>query len=329
MKLLNQDREEGFAHIEVENKDDLWHLKEIIKEGDQVKMKTQRTKLDGREKKTCTLQLEVEKIEYQEDRLRLTGEITQGAEDIELGYHTFNIEPEKRFKLYKDFTDTEWENLQEAEEKRSYTVLFCLVQKGEADFYLVEESGIQDLSKLDQNIPGKLYKHQDTGQDFYKEVSNYIERTSKKVDKIILAGPGFTKQRIENLIKPEIQEKILIQDTSVTGKTGLNEAIKRGALDRVVENSRISKESSAVENLLETLQKDGAAEYGEPVKEMAEIGAVKKLLITQQKQRENPEIIEKVEQQGGETQVIHTDHEAGERLENFGGIAAILRYQPG
>ncbi len=328
MKILNQKREEGFAQIEIENEDDLWHLEEIIKQGDSVRAKTQRTKLDGREKKTCTLTLEVEKIEYQEDRLRLTGEITEGEEDIELGYHTFNLEPGKRFKLYKNFTDVEWEDLQEAEEKRSYTVLFCLIQKGEADFYLVEESGIQDLSKLDQNIPGKLYKDQETGDAFFTDVSNYVERTAGKVDKIVIGGPGFTKQRLENMLSDEFKDKVLMQDTSVIGKTGLNEAIKRGALDKVVENSRISEESSAVEEFLQTLEKDGPAEYGEPVKELAEMGAVKKLLITQEKQREEPEIIERVEQQGGEIQVVHTDHEAGERLENFGGIAAVLRYDP-
>ena len=328
MKILNQNREEGFAQIEIENEDDLWHLKEIIKPGDEVRAKTQRTKLDGREKKTCTLTLEVEKIEYQEDRLRLTGEITEGEEDIELGYHTFNLEPGKRFKLYKDFTDTEWNDLQEAEQKRSYTVLFCLVQKGEADFYLVEESGIQDLSKLDQNIPGKLYDDQDTGDSFYKEVASYIERTARKVDNIILGGPGFTKQKLENMLGEEVREKILVQDTSVTGKTGLNEAIKRGALDRVVEGSRISNESNAVNKFLETLREDGLASYGEPVKELAEMGAVKELIITQEKMREDQGIVDLVEQQGGDVQVVHTDHEAGERLENFGGIAALLRFQP-
>jgi probable translation factor pelota len=328
MKILNQDREEGFAKIEVENEDDLWHLKEILRQGDFLKMKTQRTKLEGREKKTCTLELEVEKIEYQEDRLRVTGEITEGVEDVELGYHTFNIEPGKRFKLHKKFSDDEWEALQAAEKSRSYTVLFCLVQKGEADFYLVKESGIEDLSNLNQNIPGKLYKDQETGEDFYREVSNYIERTAKKVDKIIIAGPGFTKQKINNVLSDETREKIMLQDTSVIGETGLNEAIKRGALDKVVEDSRISEESAAVEDLLEELEEDGSVEYGDPVRELAEVGAVEKLLLTQKKQRENLDLVEKVENQGGEVQIIHTDHEAGKRLENFGGIAALLRYNP-
>jgi protein pelota len=327
VKILDQNREEGYVHLELENEDDLWHLKELIKPGDSVKAKTKRTKLDGREKKTCTLTLEVEKAEYQEDRLRVTGEITEGEEDIELGYHTFNLEPGKRFKMYKDFTDTEWEDLQEAEQKRSYTVLFCLVQKGEADFYLLKESGIEDLSSMDQNIPGKLYADQDTGESFYREIASYIERTAEKVDKIVIGGPGFTKQKVKNMLDQSVQKKTMVQDTSVTGKTGLNEAIKRGALDKVVEDSRIGTESKAVEEFLQELR-DGDASYGEPVKQLAERGAVKNLLITPRKKRENKEIVEKVEQQGGEVQVIHTDHEAGERLEEFGGIAAELRYTP-
>ena len=328
MKLLKKNREENFVEIEVENTDDLWHLKEIIQQGDSVRMKTQRTKLDGREKKTCTLTLEVEKMEYQEDRLRVTGEISEGVEDIELGYHTFNIESGKRFKLYKDFTDEEWNSLIEAEQKEPYTVLFCLVQKGEADFYLVEESGIKDLSKMDHNIPGKLYDDQDSGADFYQEAKKYIERTAEKVDKIVLAGPGFAKDRLENMLSDSLSGKIMMQDTSVTGKTGLHEAVKRGALDRVVKDSRISKESSAMEELLDRLREDGLASYGEPVKDHIELGAVEKLLVTPKKNREEKELVKKVERKGGEVQVIHTDHESGERLENFGGMAALLRYTP-
>ena len=114
----------------------------------------------------------------------------------------------------------------------------------------------------------------------------------------------------------------------MTGKTGLHEAIKRGALKKVVENARIGEEAQAVEAFLKELEQEGDADYGEAVKDLAELGAVEKLLITQEKNREFPEIAENVEQQGGEVQIVHTDHESGERLEQFGGIAAILRYTP-
>lgn len=327
MKLLKTDRGEGYARIEIENTDDLWYLKNIIGEGDLIKALTQRTKLDGREKKTMKLTLEAEKVNYENDRLRVTGEIEKAGEEVELGYHTFNLEPGKEFEIWKDFTEEEWKRLEEAESKRSYQVLFCLVEKGGADLFLVEESGITDLSKISENIPGKLYDDQDTGEGFYNQVVNVLKRSSEDVDNIILGGPGFEKDKIHNRIPDEVKDKTFVQDTSVTGKTGLHEAIKRGALKRVVEESRIGEETQVMEKFLEELEQDGDASYGEPVKELAEKGAVEHLLVTDEKFREENSMVKTVEQQGGKVTVIHTDHEAGERLENFGGIAAFLRYQ--
>ncbi|MFB6213776.1 MAG: mRNA surveillance protein pelota [Candidatus Nanohaloarchaea archaeon] len=328
MKLLKTNRSDGYARVEVENQDDLWYLKDIIGEGDTVRAVTQRTKLDGREKKTLKLSLEVEKTEYDKSRLRVTGEILQADDDVELGYHTFNIEPGKEFELWKDFSQQEWDRLHEAEQKRSYQVLFCLIEKGGADLYLVEESGISSLSKLQENIPGKLYDDQKTGEGFQEELVEVIERSAEDVDNIVVAGPGFEKQKIYDMLPEDVKQKAFVQDTSVTGETGLNEAIKRGALERVTEESRISEESKVVEELLEEMEKDGNIEYGEPVKELARKGAVEKLVVTDEKFREEQDTVEKVEQQGGEVVQVHTDHEAGKRLENFGGMAAFLRYKP-
>ena len=78
MEILKSSKEDGYARLQIENEDDLWYLKDLIKSGDRLKTRTQRTKLDGREKKTCTLTIEAEKIEYQENRLRGTGEIKKG-----------------------------------------------------------------------------------------------------------------------------------------------------------------------------------------------------------------------------------------------------------
>lgn len=328
MKLLKTDRSEGYARILIENTDDLWHLKDLITPGSRLKALTQRTKLDGREKKTVKLALEAEKTDYREDRLRVTGEIVEGAEDIELGYHTFNLEPENEFEIWKEFTDAEWQKLQELEEKRSYQVLFCLVEKGNAGFFMVEESGIKDLSKVEKNIPGKMYADQKTGENFYDEVRTVLERSGENVDNIVLAGPGNQKNKVYNSLSDELKQKTFKQDTSVTGKTGLHEAIKRGALKKVVENARIGEEAQAVEEFFEELEKDGDVDYGDPVEDLAEMGAVEKLIITQEKNREKPGIAKTVEQQGGDIQVVHTDHESGKRLEKFGGIAAILRYTP-
>lgn len=328
MDIIKSRREDGYVKIALENKDDLWYMKDLIAEGDQVRALTQRTKLDGREKKTCKLTIRVEKTEYQEDRLRVTGEITEAVDDVELGYHTFNLESEKEFEMWKEFTDEEWETLMEAEENEAYKVLFCLVEKGEANLYIVEESGIKDLSDVSENIPGKMYPDQKSGEDFYNQVNKVLKRSAKDMDKVILAGPGHEKNKVYNELSEDLKEKVFLQDTSVTGKTGLHEAIKRGALKKVVKSSRISEETQEVERFLDELREDGLVDYGEGVEELAELGAVKKLLVTAEKRRKNPEIPKMVERQGGDVIIVHTDHEAGERIENFGGLASFLRYRP-
>ena len=329
MKIIKSSKEDGYVKLEVENEDDLWYLKDIIKEGDRLKAQTMRTMLDGREKKSVKLELEAEKVRSQRDRLRVTGEIKEGAENIEMGYHTFNLEPRTEFEMWKNFTQEEWELLQEAENHESYKVLFCLVQKGESDFYMVEESGIRDLSKVDKSIPGKLYKDQETGESFYREVKNVISRSISDVDYLVLCGPGFGKNKVKNLLSEKEIQKTFMQDTSVTGRTGLNEAIKRGALDKVTKDSRISEESQVVEKFLEKVREGEKAAYGDTIDGLVQQGAVEKLLLTSKKYREELDLSKKAEQMGGEVTVVHTDHEAGERLENFGGKAAILRYNPG
>ncbi len=325
MKLLEKSRGEGYVNIRVENRDDLWYLSQIIGKGDEVKKRTQRTKLDGREKKTVTLKIRVEKTEYQEDRLRITGEITQGAEGVELGFHTFNLEEDDEIRLWKDFSDNDWKTLKKAEESRSYNVLFCITEEGEASFYEVRESGIKDISNLSDNIPGKMYSDQ-ASPDFIGDVKTAIERTQDEYDAVIVAGPGFFKNKLYNALNQK--ENVFVKDTSVTGKTGLNESIKRGALKDVVQKSRIDEETELMEGLFENMEKDEKVSYGEPVRDLVQRGAVETLLVTPEVYREDQEMIEKVEQTGGEVKKIHPDHEAGERLESLGGLAAILRYNP-
>ena len=325
MKSLNKSRSEGYLKLRVENQDDLWYLSQVIGKGDEVKKRTQRTKLDGREKKSVVLKIRVEKTEYQEDRLRITGEIVKGAEGIELGYHTFNVKENDEMELWKNFSKSDWKTLEKAEENRSYNVLFCIVEEGKADFYEVRESGIKDISKLSENIPGKFYSDQES-PDFIGDVKNAIDRTRGQYDAVILAGPGFFKQKLFN--KFNDQEDLFTKDTSVTGKTGLRESIKRGALKDVVQKSRIDEETEVMEKVFEMMETDDKISYGEPVKDLVEQGAVEKLLVTPEVYRENQALIEKAEQTGGEVLKIHPDHEAGKRLEKLGGLAAILRYNP-
>ncbi|MDY6774121.1 MAG: mRNA surveillance protein Pelota, partial [Candidatus Nanohaloarchaea archaeon] len=130
--------------------------------------------------------------------------------------------------------------------------------------------------------------------------------------------------RIED---PELEEQVVVEDASTTGKAGVQEVIKRGAVKRVLEQSRISDESEAVEQFLDELNSGGDVTYGqEEVKEAVEMGAVEKLLITEPLVPDHEDLMEEVEQKNGEVQIVHEDHDAGKKLASLGGIAAELRY---
>jgi len=335
MNILTQDRRDGYMRLKLERDEDIWHLKYVIEEGDRIKTMSPRTVVEGREKRKCFITLEVEKTEFQGGRLRATGEIVDAPEDVEHGYHTFNLEPGKEFEIWKDnWRDFQIERVKKAARIENYQLLVCMIEKGKANFAVITETGIKDLADVDVNVPGKMYQSEGGEKEsFYGQLLSVLERNAEKVDKIILAGPGFEKENVYNRFKdeyPDLADNVMLQDTSVTGYTGIQEVLKRGAVDRVIDESRVSEEVQLMEEFLKHLNKDdGKAVYEpKPVAEATEMGAVDDLLINDELITDTryETVMEEVENQAGNIHLIHTDHEAGRKLKSLGGIAAILRF---
>ena len=319
MELIETLREEGEASLRPESEDDLWKLDNLLDPGITAGKKTRRTKIDSSEKKTVYLEIEVEKTELSNGRLRLTGEIVKGAEGIELGYHSFNLEPGDRIDL-KGLEKETIEELVEASQTVSGKILVCVADRDRVDCFKVSESGVDRKASFDTSSPGKMY---DSGSGKLGEAVSGIERIASEFDSVVIAGPGDRKDEIADRLEIDVHTA----DTSVTGLTGLQEALKRGALRDVVQSSRIQRETREMEEFFQRLNEDDRATLGN-IEELAEQGAVEKLLVTPKASREHGETVEKVQQMGGEIQEIHTDHEPGERLEKLGGLAALLRYSP-
>ena len=148
------------------------------------------------------------------------------------------------------------------------------------------------------------------------------------------------KNRLQNYLRekhPELAERVsALVSTSSAGQAGVYEAIRSGALDKILANMRIVEESQAVKELLTRIAKDdGKAVYGEEQTEKAtQYGAVETLLITDEKLRTAQEerrralenIMHSVERQRGKIIIVSTEHEAGKNLRSLGGIAALLRF---
>mgnify|MGYP000308864827 CR=1 FL=1 len=335
MKILDQDTKDGYMKLRIEKDEDLWHLKYVIEPGDMLRTRSPRTIIEGRDKRKVMITLEVEKMEFQGGRLRTTGEIRKAPEDVEHGYHTFNLEAGKEFEIWKDgWRNYQVERVKKAARIENYNILVCLVEKGESNFAYITETGIKDLANVDVNVPGKMYQTQgEEKESFYGQILAVMTRNADKVDKIILAGPGFEKENIYNRLKddyPDVADKVILEDTSVTGYTGVQEVIKRGAVDRIIDESRVSEEVQLVEEFLKHLHKEDGKSVYKPKKvaEAAEMGAVEHLLVNDDLITDNryEKVMEAVENQAGKIHIIHTDHEAGRKLKSLSGVAAILRF---
>jgi len=139
---------------------------------------------------------------------------------------------------------------------------------------------------------------------------------------VILAGPGFTKQDALDYITEEyrdLADRITTVDTSAAGDRGVHEVLKRGAVDEVQKETRISKEATLIDDLTAEIAQGAKATYGpEDVAEAAEFGAIETLLVVDDRLRTERqgegdwsidvnEVIESVEQQGGDVVVFSSE----------------------
>ncbi len=204
---------------------------------------------------------------------------------------------------------------------------------------MVRRYGVDYPARITTAVSGKRLEkeHEVTAREFYAEVAKKIEELAKKeaVKAVVLCGPGFAKENLLGHIKEKSKELAgicAIEPAGSGGRAGVQEVIKRGVVERVAEDSRISLETKLVEKVFEEIGKgSGLAAYGlQEVKKALEYGAVDKLLVSDvflRKSEEAERLIERARQARGEAVIVSAEHEAGERLEGIGSIAALLRFR--
>ncbi len=153
----------------------------------------------------------------------------------------------------------------------------------------------------------------------------------------LLAGPGFTKEDFLEFLRAkdaELAKKIVLEDTASIGISGFQEVLRRGAVDRIMQESRIGREAKLIEELMKEIAIDGKAVYGmAEVRNAQSLGAIETLLITDELLRTEREknsiddLLKDVEHTQGKIVIFSTEFEPGKKLESLGGIAALLRFR--
>lgn len=340
MHILSYHPERGDIKVKIESVEDLWHLDHILTEGDLLRAKTLRRqdqqhdvlRPQKTEKKRVFLTIRIEKIEFHPHAnwLRATGVIQEGEDTG--SYHTINLEEGTVCTITKEWRQYHLTRLKEAvEQSAAPRILLVVLDDEEATFGMVRQFGVDEIATVYSNIPGKREPSQRKKAKavFYEEISKKMLEYDVPT---IVAGPGFTKEEFRTYFKNNHQKEVAIESVSTTGRTGLYEVVKKGLVEKVYQDSKTAKDIQLVEELFLTILK-GDAVYGfEEVTKAVDYNACERLLVVDtlvRQERDVETLLEKARNRGGETHIISSYHEGGEKLLSLGGIAAFLRFKIG
>lgn len=351
MKITYEDTKKNIIELIPETLDDLWHLSHIIKKGDLVSAVTtrriqdksgERIRSDRGIKKTFRLTVRVESVKFHKytGRLRVTGVIEKGPEDIvPLGsYHTLEVKLNKKICIKKE----EWpkwaiNRLKDAiNASKELNAIILLIEENSAELGLLRQYGIEYYGPITGNISGKRIKDKTRDKkiiEFYEKIISSLKKF-KDVGTIIIAGPGFAKDDFYAYLKdkyPKISKISIVESAGSGGRTGIQEVLRKGTVEKVLEKHRVARETREVNKILEKITKSPSlVVYGKDhVIEAANLGAIKKLLVldTLLHDEKIESLVKEVEKMRGEVIVISSEHESGKQLKSIGGLAAHLRFK--
>ena len=341
VKILKKDEKTGTIRLRVESDDDLWHLYNIVMEGDVVHALTERReetasdkiRSERGEKKKMMLGIRVEKVEFHEftDRLRILGVIVDGPQDLG-SHHTLNIEKGDELSITKEMWKThELERLRDAVQSSNRpAVIFISLEDDEAVVALLYQYGLKEMARI-RTSGGKMYAS-GSRDDYYAEIADTVARLPQE-SPIVLCGPGFARERLHSLFRekyPSLAGRARLAATGQAGMAGIREIMKGGLLQDILEENQMARDMRLMEEVMKNIGTGGPATYGRnEVRRAAEVGAVETLLVLDSMVRDTDveEIMRMAEAGGGKVAIVSSTHDGGKMLESLGGLAALLRYR--
>jgi len=342
MKVLKIDKKENEIVCIAETAEDLWHLEKIISKNDIIYGNVDRKikpKKEGEKAERIKLfvELKVENAHFEEysNELRINGIILSGKpeEYVEIKSHqNLEIGYGDKIKIKKEsIQNWQIDRLKKAENaSASDALLTVLLDDEEAELAFINSYNIVKKATIKEKIKGKRYAQEKS--TYFDEILEKITALHPK--KIILAGPGFTKDNLKKFIedkKIKGYPQILTEITNSISTTGFNELLKEGKIEKVEKELQLYKESKVIEEFMGLIAK-GKGEYGvEKVKIALEAGAVEKLIMSENylmQNRDNAEnILSLAEKNGSTTEIISSKNPQEKIIHGFGGLVCTLRYK--
>ncbi len=348
MRVIHKDMKHGKIKLAVETLDDLWHLQHLVAPGDTVTSTTWRREQEAGdkirperlEKKQVTLSIKVEGVEFHKhsNSMRILGEIIEGPD---MGkHHSFGIEPGSVLSVTKQWGPEDLQRVRDAAQaSRRPRVLLVALDDSSADMALVRQYGLDDVGTISRPKTGKMYNVENEMDEkkFFARLAEAVKEITTREDirVSIVAGPGFTKENFLAFLRekhPDFAPAVKLGDASSGGRAGLYEIVRRGLVEMVSKEDRLSLETALMDRVMEEVAKNGLVAYGlEEISQAAGAGAIEKLLVADEMLRSNRAEVQRALEEARKTRaeviVISTEHDAGRQLVALGGMAALLRFR--
>ncbi len=341
MQLLNKNN--LTFELKPENNDDLWILSEFINPEDIIYATTERKVKIGDEnsskqvKKLMYIELLAKKINFENNILRISGEIQNETEYTAIGQnHSISIKANDKIIIKKNnILKFEEKILNKSLETKKSHNLLILIDRDEivgAEFtsfsykIILTANGLGSKKQYNQEIDENKQKY-----ELIKDLLN------KDYNNIIFSGPGDFKERLAKYIKDFMNIKIsIITFPEVNASSAVQKAIKIISEKNILEDSRLAEEEEETSELLKNININNKYAYGyENSKNATNEGKVEKLLITTKlitkykdegNYSEINSIMKTCEDLNGKLFILDSKNEPGRIIDGLGGIACICRY---
>ncbi|KAI2638318.1 pelota [Xylaria nigripes] len=293
-------------------------------------------------------------------QLHVSGTVISENAFVNIGqYHTLDLELNRPFTIWKKYgwDSVARETLSDAlRQDKDGVVAAVVMQEGIANICLITEFRTVLKQRVESTIPKKRSAASDQDSGMRRFFDKTLSTLTRCIDfsnprPLLLASPGFVAGDFKKYIADEGTRKadkslmgLAKQATVVHSSSGhlhsLNEILQSTEVTATMKEMKFSKETRVMDDFFDRLRKDdGRVWYGTvPVEKAVREGAVGRgggvLLINNSlfrsleiaTRKRYVSLVDKVKEDGGETRILSSDHESGQRLDALGGIAALLTY---
>ncbi len=268
------------------------------------------------------------------------------AKQGQIDLRVWSIEPPipLQTRIYRCDKNFQLDLLKEMMEiKEMYGLI--VMDRREGVIAVLKGKTITPLAKYTSNVPGKtkaggqssqrfMRLREGAAKEFYTRLGEHIKDEffgKPELKGLIVGGPGPTKYDFVDghFIPTDLKNRIIaIKDLSYTDEFGLQELVDKS--QDVLAEEGIIAEKKLLGRFFDLLStKQGMVSYGrDEVMKQVKNGVVDILLLSESLEGD---LITEFEEEAGKfstkVEIISTETREGAQLRDFGGIAAILRYE--